>query len=63
MKVLATEEKAGKEIYIISFTIPSKYNLDTLPESDDTKIKFKEEKTTNGSYEIFRRSRKFSIKK
>ncbi|HSO26267.1 MAG TPA: heme-binding protein [Methanobacteriaceae archaeon] len=44
MTVPVTEEKAGKEIYRISFTMPSKYTLETLPEPDDSRIKFKEEK-------------------
>ena len=44
MTVPVTEEKAGKEIYRISFTMPSKYTLETLPDPDDSRIKFKEEK-------------------
>ncbi len=44
MTVPVTEEKAGKEIYRISFTMPSKYTLETLPDPDDGRIKFKEEK-------------------
>jgi hypothetical protein len=44
MTVPVTEEKAGKEIYRISFTMPSKYTLETLPNPDDDRIKFKEEK-------------------
>ena len=37
-----TEENAGKHIYRISFTMPSKYTLETLPVPDDERIKFKE---------------------
>jgi SOUL heme-binding protein len=44
MAAPVTEEKAGKEIYRISFTMPSKYTLDTLPEPEDERIKFKEVK-------------------
>jgi hypothetical protein len=44
MTVPVTEEKAGKEVYRISFTMPSKYTLETLPDPDDSRIKFKEEK-------------------
>jgi hypothetical protein len=44
MAVPVTEEKAGKEIYRISFAMPSKYTLETLPNPDDGRIKFKEEK-------------------
>jgi len=42
MAAPVTEENAGKHIYRISFTMPSKYTLDTLPEPDDEMIKFKE---------------------
>ena len=44
MTVPVTEEKAGKEIYRISFTMPSKYTLETLPDPEDSRIEFKEEK-------------------
>ncbi len=44
MTVPVTEENAGSEIYRISFTMPSKYSLETLPEPEDKRIKFKEEK-------------------
>jgi hypothetical protein len=34
--------------------MPSKYTLETIPDPDDSRIEFKEEKKpTNGSYEIF----------
>jgi hypothetical protein len=44
MTVPVTEENRGEEIYRISFTMPSKYTIETLPEPDDKRIKFKEEK-------------------
>jgi hypothetical protein len=44
MTVPVTEENASPEIYRISFTMPSKYSLETLPEPEDKRIKFKEEK-------------------
>jgi len=42
MTAPVTEEKPGKDVYRISFTMPSKYTLDTLPEPEDERIKFKE---------------------
>jgi len=36
------EEDSGKHTYRISFTMPSKYTLDTLPEPNDKSIMFKE---------------------
>jgi hypothetical protein len=42
MTAPVTEEKTGKDIFRISFTMPSKYTLDTLPEPEDDRIKFKE---------------------
>lgn len=42
MTVPVTEEKSDSHLYRISFTMPSKYTLDTLPEPEDKKIKFKE---------------------
>jgi SOUL heme-binding protein len=42
MAAPVTEENAGKHTYRISFTMPSKYTLDTLPEPDDGSIKFRE---------------------
>ncbi len=40
---VAVEELKG-HVYRISFTMPSKYTLETLPEPDDKRIKFKEVK-------------------
>lgn len=42
MTAPVTEEKSGKHIYRISFTMPSKYTLETLPEPNDKNISFKE---------------------
>lgn len=42
MTVPVTEESSGDNIQRISFTMPSKYTLDTLPEPDNDRIKFKE---------------------
>jgi SOUL heme-binding protein len=42
MTAPVTEEDSGKHTYRISFTMPSKYTLDTLPEPDDKNIMFKE---------------------
>lgn len=44
MTVPVTEEKSDSHLYRISFTMPSKYTLDTLPEPEDKRIKFKEVK-------------------
>ena len=44
MNTPVTEEDAGPHIYRISFTMPSKYTLETLPTPDDERIKFKEVK-------------------
>ena len=44
MTVPVTEEKRNEETYRISFTMPSKYTLETLPEPIDQRIMFKEEK-------------------
>lgn len=44
MTVPVTEEKSDSHVYRISFTMPSKYTLDTLPEPEDKRIKFKEVK-------------------
>ncbi len=44
MTVPVTEEKPDAHLYRISFTMPSKYTLDTLPEPEDKRIKFKEVK-------------------
>ncbi len=42
MTVPVTEEDTGTHTYRISFTMPSKYTLDTLPEPEDSRIIFKE---------------------
>ena len=42
MTAPVTEEDTGTHTYRISFTMPSKYTLDTLPEPEDTRIIFKE---------------------
>jgi len=42
MAAPVTEEESGEHTYRISFTMPSKYTLDTLPIPDDERIKFKE---------------------
>ena len=44
MAAPVTEEEANENIHRISFTMPSKYTLKTLPEPDDERIKFKEVK-------------------
>ncbi len=44
MTVPVTEEKSDSHVYRISFTMPSNYTLDTLPEPEDKRIKFKEVK-------------------
>lgn len=44
MTIPVTEEQTGEHIYRISFTMPSKYSLDTLPVPEDDRIKFKEYK-------------------
>lgn len=42
MAAPVTEEESREHTYRISFTLPSKYTLDTLPIPDDERIKFKE---------------------
>jgi hypothetical protein len=42
MAAPVTEEKTEAHVYRISFTMPSKYTLETLPEPEDERIKFKE---------------------
>lgn len=42
MAAPVTEEESAEHTYRISFTMPSKYTLDTLPIPDDERIKFKE---------------------
>jgi hypothetical protein len=44
MTASVSEETYGEKIHRISFTMPSKYTLETLPEPDDPRIKFKEVK-------------------
>ena len=44
MAAPVTEEEDNENIHRISFTMPSKYTLKTLPEPDDERIKFKEVK-------------------
>lgn len=42
MTAPVTEEEAGEKVYRISFTMPANYTLETLPEPEDKRIKFKE---------------------
>lgn len=42
MTTPVTEEKTGDNFQRISFAMPSKYTMDTLPEPDDKRINFKE---------------------
>jgi hypothetical protein len=44
MNAPVSEETYGEKMHRISFTMPSKYTLETLPEPDDPRIKFKEVK-------------------
>jgi hypothetical protein len=44
MAAPVSDETYGKKMHRISFTMPSKYTLETLPEPDDNRIKFKEVK-------------------
>ena len=44
MTAPVTDEKVGVHVYLISFTMPSKYTIETLPEPEDERIKFKEVK-------------------
>jgi hypothetical protein len=44
MTAPVSEETYGGKIHRISFTMPSKYTLETLPEPEDPRIKFKEVK-------------------
>ncbi len=44
MTAPVSKEKMGEKIHRISFTMPSKYTLESLPEPDDPRIKFKEVK-------------------
>ena len=44
MTAPVSEEAYGERVHRISFTMPSKYTLETLPEPDDPRIKFKEVK-------------------
>jgi hypothetical protein len=42
MTAPVTEERREDELYRISFTMPSKYTLKSLPEPNDKRISFKE---------------------
>ena len=44
MTTPVSEETYGENIHRISFTMPSKYTLETLPKPDDPRINFKEVK-------------------
>ena len=44
MNTPVSDETYGEKMHRISFTMPSKYTLETLPVPDDTRIKFKEVK-------------------
>jgi hypothetical protein len=44
MKAPVAEEQIKGHVYRISFTMPSKYTLETLPKPNDERIKFKEVK-------------------
>jgi hypothetical protein len=46
MTVPVTEELSKEKIHRISFTMPNKYTLNSLPKPDDERIKFKEVKNT-----------------
>jgi hypothetical protein len=41
MTAPVTEEKAGEHVYRVSFAMPSKFTLETLPEPQDKRIEFK----------------------
>ncbi|MGZ4930188.1 MAG: SOUL family heme-binding protein [Halobacteriota archaeon] len=41
MTAPVTEEQAGERLYRISFAMPSKFTLETLPEPLDKRVKFK----------------------
>lgn len=59
MTAPVSEETYGKKIHRISFTMPSKYTLETLPEPDDPRIKFKEVKNQKTAVlRFFRRVKK-----
>jgi hypothetical protein len=42
MTVPVTAEKAGEGVYRISFVMPGRYTLDTLPEPDNKDIRFRD---------------------
>ncbi|MGB8234042.1 MAG: heme-binding protein, partial [Methanobacterium sp.] len=65
MAAPVTEEEANENIHRISFTMPSKYTLKTLPEPDDERIKFKEVKNQKTAVLRFsgRVKKKLAIKK
>ena len=46
MTAPVAQEQIKRHIYRISFTMPSKYTLETLPEPDDERIKFQEIKNS-----------------
>ena len=46
---VTSEEKSKKHVYRISFTMPSKYTIDTLPVPDDDRIKLTEMKNTRAA--------------
>ncbi len=41
MTAPVTDEQTGERVYRISFAMPSKYSLETLPEPQDKRITFK----------------------
>jgi hypothetical protein len=41
MTAPVTEEQTGERVYRVSFAMPSKYSLETLPEPQDKRITFK----------------------
>ncbi len=41
MTAPVTEEQAGEHVYRVSFAMPSKFTLETLPEPQDKRITFK----------------------
>jgi hypothetical protein len=41
MTAPVTEEQAGEHVYRVSFAMPSKFTLETLPEPQDKRIEFK----------------------
>ena len=41
MTAPVTEEQAGEGVYRVSFAMPSRFTIETLPEPQDTRITFK----------------------